>query len=513
MADCNVKCPFCGTEYEMDVNLIGQEFECQNCKENFYAESDVPVEEMQQKESYFNVSCPHCGGMCEIDQNSVGQEVACPYCNKGFNVPPVQENSSPDERIASQQPEKRGPSEITRSPKLTIPSLMQSAKKNTAAGFGKFSLKIDPLKNSSSENESEPDTDESAELAALVAQATASARSETDTDESAELEENIAEHRRALAKFFATAEAVKSTWGLIGNILTNYLDFIIFPIFLIKWIFKLFSSPSGNILSRYKFIQHIDQTKLEKLNILERYGKHIDQLVASPQTLFSPAIDYGSSENNDGSKFHYAIYSDQKNFIYSLEEVTKLYTFEDQLFVFKAYWDYTTGELFSESSEAFFFKDITDISTQSSYERVWKKLFNPKREKVKKRLKQILCVSILLIIIIGVLAFVLIASKTLEPSDDLGIVFSIIQAVPSVVFLISLLLFLFYSSPEKTLCRVKRSETFVITASSGNHIGMSILCDEWIAAKEGNITKRSNGDQIIQSIRKMIEEKKVAADA
>ena len=493
MADCNVKCPFCGTVYEMDENLIGQEFECQNCKENFCAEPDVP--EVQQKESYFNVSCPHCGGMCEIDQNFVGQEVACPYCHKGFNVPPVQENSSPDERIASQQPEKRGPSEITRSPKLTIPSLMQSAKKNTAAGIGKFSLKIDPLKNSSSEEESEPDTDESAELAALVAQATDSARSEPDTDESSELEENIAEHRRALAKFFATAEAVKSTWGLIGNILTNYLKFALFPFFLIKWFFAILSSPSGDILSRYKFIQHNDQTKLEKLNILERYGKHIDQLVASPQTLFSPAIDYESIKNNDGSKFHYAIYSDQKNFIYSLEEVTKLYTFEDQLFVFKAYWDYTTGELFSESSEAFFFKDITDISTQSSYERVWKKRSNPK---VQKILKWIICVSFLLMWI------------SLFLSAGIGEGFLMVVLLCLIVFAISLILFY---SPKKTSYRVKRSETFVITASSGNHIGMSILCDEWIAAKEGNITKRSNADQIIQSIRKMIEEKKVAADA
>ena len=60
--------------------------------------------------------------------------------------------------------------------------------------------------------------------------------------------------------------------------------------------------------------------------------------------------------------------------------------------------------------------------------------------------------------------------------------------------------------------RVRASETFSITSSSGRSIGMTILCNGWFEANNGKFDGRTNGEKIIHAIRKMIEEKKVAAN-
>ena len=55
----------------------------------------------------------------------------------------------------------------------------------------------------------------------------------------------------------------------------------------------------------------------------------------------------------------------------------------------------------------------------------------------------------------------------------------------------------------------KISETFTITASSGRSITITMLCDDWLEANNGTfVGKRTDGEKVIQAVRKMIEEKK-----
>ena len=94
----------------------------------------------------------------------------------------------------------------------------------------------------------------------------------------------------------------------------------------------------------------------------------------------------------------------------------------------------------------------------------------------------------------------------------------LVEFVCSLVFFALLLLLLGYDMinlkkifPRRveTIKRVRASETFTITSSSGRSMGMTILCDGWFEAKNGKFEKRSDGEKIIHAIRKMIEEKKV----
>ena len=133
----------------------------------------------------------------------------------------------------------------------------------------------------------------------------------------------------------------------------------------VKIPFYIFSSFAQmrlkNLLSKailvFSTIKEHDIKYLEELDILPRYGKSESMLVAEKHTLFSPLLegDYAKIAFVDDGY-------NETDFIYSTEEVTKLYTFEDQLFVYRAVWDYSIGCICSEQTEAFFFKDITDIN-------------------------------------------------------------------------------------------------------------------------------------------------------
>ena len=397
------------------------------------------------------VKCPHCQEEYELDASALGQEFECPNCQQNFIA----------ERAL---PEVKGPQMTIRRRPVQEPrqeTFQPSGTEFQEPGYG-YSRGEEEAKR------------------ALFAQ-----------------------YRVALAQFFARAEAAKTIGGVVAGLLSGVFAFLTWPITIARLILSAFLNPSDKILAIFRQVQQGDKQDLENLDVLPRYGKSRRQLVAPEQTLFSPAIGYGTDDDDesksDGPSFKFAVTANEKVFIYSLEEFVKLYIFEDQLFVFKAYWDYTTGELFSESSEAFFFKDITNISTQSSYEYVQKKL--SWQEFFQKNVATLL----LLMVIFGILLFV-------------GILLLVNQGVPGVLLLlfgsiifIAIIAIMYGFSSKKVL--VKRSETFAIAASSGCSIGVTILCDDWIEAKEGSVTERNDSEKIIQAIRKMIEEKKVAADA
>lgn len=513
MSDCKVKCPHCGTEYKLDEGSIGSEFECANCNQNFIAgepdgeksgrsltdlresgkkifsstlagfreklqlrrNSESSEDDQNEKtgNSVCKVKCPHCGTEYELDEDSIGSEFECVNCNQSF--------------IAQMSVRKRASE--------TFKNLRESGKKIIGGTFPGVRNSLQTMQNRD-DGDYDPD------------------------DEDDEDDDAMSEHRKALNRFFLKAETTRATVGFVAELLALLGAIWEFIGDILSWIANLFSVvPPANIVARFHIVWYNDREQLIGLDVLPRFGKHPQQLVAPAQTLFSPASDYEADD--DGPEFKYAVCSDGNIFIYSLEEVTKLYTLEDQLFVFKAYWDYTTGELFSESSEAFFFKDITDISTKSSYEYVdiekermpWDEFWQRNPEKKKK----IKFWSIILGIIVGFpTPFIEKVHKLCQYNEVGYVVFAFCVAVIGFFIIMLLMMWITYlrnTSAESCRKLVKRSETFSISASSGNSIGMTILCDDWIEAKKGNITERSDAERIIQSIRKMIEEKKVEADA
>ena len=186
---------------------------------------------------------------------------------------------------------------------------------------------------------------------------------------------------------------------------------------------------------------------LRKLNVLRRFGKMRSQLVSEPATLFAPAF-YGVPKL---VRYEFLVDMADSIYRYKLEEVTKIYTFEDQLFLYTGVWDYSLGRMLAEKTEAFFFKDITDVTTQSNYN----------------------------------------ITTKYEPKGCLSILF------PGL-----------HCKVKKTV--YKESENFTLTSSSGNSISVTIGFEEAIIASGANYTRRSDNEKIIHAIRKMVEEKKAA---
>ena len=196
----------------------------------------------------------------------------------------------------------------------------------------------------------------------------------------------------------------------------------------------------------YDDVQQVDMEFLENLDVLSRFGKNMNQLVSPMQTLFSPAFD-GVDNLRD---FRFVVSQEDSIYRYNLEEVTKVYTFEDQLFVYTGVWSYAIGKMISEKTEAFFFKDITDIKTESSFK----------------------------------------IHTKYEPKGCLSII------IP------------WLGKPIETV--YKESESFILTSASGNSVGLNIGFEDAILVTGASYTQRNDNEKIIHAIRKMIEEKKVS---
>ena len=264
-----------------------------------------------------------------------------------------------------------------------------------------------------------------------------------------------------------------------------------------------------NVYMDFQDIRKLDLEHINQLDVLPRFGKSANLLVADSHTLHSPVI-------SGDCKYKF---NDNGNFIYDKEEVTKIYTFEDQLLVFTSLWDYTTGELYNERSEAFFFKDITDISTTNNYETI--KIVNlvtPPPPEIKPFPVKKYWISFAIYLIIWFICAIMCydPKNTEEILECEGWLFGLSGGA-----LCLLLWPLIYDIRNlkkiipvevENIKRVRASETFSITSTSGRSIGMTILCNGWFEANNGKFDGRTDGEKIIHAIRKMIEEKKIAAN-
>ena len=408
------------------------------------------------------IFCPHCQQELSIDEQYLGMEVECPTCNQSFTAQATSSVKNAFQQI------KNASAQLGNSVGENLRHVQFDAIKNT----------FQQIKNVAAARQEEQEEEENFRQMQLNA---------IDTNDP------YAEDRLKLVKFFKKAEGVQAASG-IAKILADVCEGlgVFFQIF--SFILEFFSKADRKILYLFNSVQNRDMEFLENLDVLPVYGKKQSQLVADCYTLYSPAMNYAAE--TEGPDFKYAISKEDKSFLYSLEEVIKIFTFEDQLFIFKAYWDYTTGKLFDESTEAFFFRDITDISTKNSYEYMKMKNEISWGDVKKKHIGKILIISIILAILVAIVT-----------QNGFAAVFTLLIAS----LIISLLCYLIEKS--KTIkVLTKKCETFVISANSGNSIGITMLCKEWIKAKNGIHNQRTDGEKIIHAIRKMIEEKKVTAN-
>ena len=322
----------------------------------------------------------------------------------------------------------------------------------------------------------------------------------------------IDKKRKMLAAFFSNIKAANSLAQTVENLTDSVEGEFAEAVGIMGSITAFFIRKKAtaavtvkNIYNIFNQIRSNDLEYLETLDVLPRFGKNNSQLAAEDHTLYSPLISEGAKYN----------FNENGDFIYDKEEITKVYTFEDQLLIFTALWDYTTGELYNEQTEAFFFKDITDISTENSYDRV--KIVNwvtPPPPTIKPFPIKKYCIIFGAFMIIAAIIILIIHSAGYREAI-------LVEIVCSFVFFALLLWLLGYDMinlekifPRRveTIKRVRASETFTITSSSGRSTGMTILCDGWFEAKNGKFEKRSDGEKIIHAIRKMIEEKKVSVN-
>ena len=241
------------------------------------------------------------------------------------------------------------------------------------------------------------------------------------------------------------ANVLEKVFDLCGEVFEN-IPFVSFIPKIIKAIgqnkkarYCLFREPF------YDEVQELDLEYLKKLDVLRRFGKDKTQLIAPMETLFAPAFCGVAGLE----EFQYAIGEEDEVYRYNLEEVTKVYTFEDQLFIYTGIWVYSLGKMIYERTEAFFFKDITDIRTESEFK----------------------------------------IHTKYAPQGCLSVIFP------------------WTGKPIKTV--YKEAERFVLTAGSGNSIGLTIGFEDAIEVTGSSYTRRNDNERIIHAIRKMIEEKKV----
>ena len=278
--------------------------------------------------------------------------------------------------------------------------------------------------------------------------------------------------RQRLTECLERAQTMQATSDLASKIALDS-DNVFFAILgMLSSLFAWFKSKTAaEDVIAFNSVRQNDIPYIEQLDLLPYVGKKASQLIAKPHTFYAPAV------MSSDCAFIFA--GDERDFIYSAEEITKIYIFENQLIQAHAIWDYTTGTLFNEQFEAFFFKDITDISTEYGY------------EKIKEQDQEKMSGGTLLLLLICI---VLICTVYLAIFGILGIAIIIITKKKE--------------QKKNKKYYVRKSETFRITSTSGRSMEMSALCSEWIKAKKGKFEQRTSNEKIYHAIRKMIEEKK-----
>ena len=411
------------------------------------------------------IQCPFCQGQLSISEELIGREVHCPLCQQTL-IAASGGGSSPAENDFIPPP----PMENN----FTPPPPMRN-NFTPPPPMGNNFTPPPPMRNNFT-----PPPSQSCDKAFI-------------------------QDRKILRNFFAGIVAENKASG-IGELLSGTFSVLFDIIFFAFTIFKRFSPncDSQKILQAFKNIKNYDAFFLDRINVLPRYGKNEQSLVAPVQTLYEPAVsDYDDDnvvfkyENIDIGNFTY--------YVYSTEAISKIYTFEDQLLVYNGLWDYCTGSIIHEESNAFFFKDITDVSTETTYEEVETPLSF--REVKNAFAKDFLFLNIIFGFLTLCVATIFIA---LGDDGDLEAKFSIPISIGISLLIWALAIYIFYLLHRNNSIYCRESETLTITASSGNSISITMLCDEWLnASKTSFIGKRSKAETIFNAIRKMIEEKKV----
>lgn len=208
--------------------------------------------------------------------------------------------------------------------------------------------------------------------------------------------------RKILRNFFLTVNRQKSFFDFI---LTVGSCITIIPIIFLIIRHFIIPKPS-QIIDTFRKLKINDSKFIRGIDILPRFGKKTTQLVGPSVTLFSPAI-----EDHDDDEFSYKCEllendDDSVEYIYTTESVTKVYTFPDQLFIYHGIWDYTGGRFVHEETDAFFFKDITNISTEHEYEKVKVDKIPFKEYLLAKGIKGLLKFTFIAIIFVWIATFV-----------------------------------------------------------------------------------------------------------
>ena len=372
----------------------------------------------------FDFKCPHCMQKLEGEENWVGIELPCPNCGKNIKVPSPQNNDSQN-GVTPMENNNTGLTPLVKGNGTLTP--LEDKSKNS--GINAPSMQDDFL---------------------------------------------ITAARQRLTKCFEHAQTMQVASNTANAVIENSGNS---PLgLLLGGVLSLYGGKgkaTEEDVSAFNSVRQKDILYLEQLDMLPYVGKKNTQLIATPHTFYAPAVMSNICA--------FAFAGSDREFIYSAEEITKMYIFKDQLIQVHALWDYTTETLLNEQSEAFFFRDITDISTEYGYDVIFteKKLTFAERLKLFLENKALLIACIILLItIIGI---------------PLAIIF--------------FLLFTF----EKQKHYVRKSETFRITSTSGRSMSMSLLCSEWIKAKKGKFEQRTSNEKIFHAIRKMVEEKKIEA--
>jgi hypothetical protein len=257
-----------------------------------------------------------------------------------------------------------------------------------------------------------------------------------------------------------------------------------------------FNFMTAKQFAAFNRVKAIDHEYWKNLDILKRFGKNTSQLVAEPQMLTEPVMAVPKSDNVEPKVAYFVDKEGDWHLANSLVYITKLYTFENQLFAYRAVWDYTSQCVWHEDTEAFFFTDITNISTSTVYGSAVERILPSKKVPAA-------------LVVLGILLGII----------TMAVGYAVIGFL-IILFFVGIAAISYYLMIKKRKRSVRRLEMFDIQSSSGSTFSISMVSEEWLKIKRNlyhkkanwmeGVTTRSEEEKIIHAIRKMIEEKKVA---
>ena len=399
------------------------------------------------------ISCPHCNQELSIAEEYLGMEVSCPTCNQTF--------AAAEKKAAA----------------IPVAAVQTPAAANGNESFKQLGKQgVDIAKNIL--NFSAP------KVKSMISSIVDNTGNSNNTIDSSD-------DRVILSSFFEKVKPESNLESVVDMLCFNFMTY------------KQFAA--------FERVREADHEYWKNLDILKRFGKDSSQLVAEPQMLIEPVMAVAKSDNIDPKAAYFVDQTGEWHLANSLVYITKLYTFEDQLFAYRAIWDYASQCVWNEDTEAFFFTDITNISTNTIYGSAIERILPS---------KMILAAAAIIGFVLFMF-FCVIAFCSNDDSWDTALIGFILCIVS--IFIGNLI---YFSKIKRRKRSVRRLERFDIQSSSGSIFSISMVSNEWLKIKrnlynkksnwmEGVIqdyTTRSEEEKIIHAIRKMIEEKKIAAN-